>query len=214
MKDNNITLIGTIVEPFVFDHEEDGERFFSSFLSIDRKSETKDILPFIVSEKFLNIDPENDKLGENKTGSKAKIRGEIRSTHKNKDGVHHLLLYVFAEDFSLEEDADFSTNNSVILNGFIIKPPVLRETPFGKIITDLLIAVNCSERESDYIPAIAWGRYAIFAADLKAGEKVLIHGRFQSRPYTKQVTETETEDRVAYEVSVREITRSKSQLTW
>ena len=56
--------------------------------------------------------------------------------------------------------------------------------------------------KSDYIPCISWGRNARYASSLSVGTKVKIWGRIQSREYTKAISETECEERIAYEVSI------------
>ncbi|MCH5210177.1 MAG: single-stranded DNA-binding protein [Oscillospiraceae bacterium] len=96
-------------------------------------------------------------------------------------------------------------SNSLYLDGFICKSPVYRTTPFGREITDILIAVNRSYNKSDYIPIIAWGRNARFARILKTGDNVRIWGRIQSRDYQKRISEEEAVTRTAYEVSVNRI---------
>jgi single-stranded DNA-binding protein len=68
-----------------------------------------------------------------------------------------------------------------------------------------LLAVNRAYNKSDYIPCIAWGRNARFVKNLEVGSKVTIVGRIQSREYVKKISETETEQRIAYEVSVSKI---------
>ena len=70
---------------------------------------------------------------------------------------------------------------------------------------DLLIAVNRSYGKSDYIPCICWGRNARFASGFEVGGHVQVWGRIQSREYVKKLSETETEKRVAYEVSVSKV---------
>ena len=55
-------------------------------------------------------------------------------------------------------DAPAARNpNSIVLSGYICKPPVYRTTPFNREIADLLVAVNRAYNKSDYIPCIAWG---------------------------------------------------------
>ena len=71
----------------------------------------------------------------------------------------------------------------------------------GREIADLLVAVNRSYGKSDYIPCICWGRNARFASGFEVGSHVQIWGRIQSREYVKKVSETQVEQRVAYEVS-------------
>ena len=52
---------------------------------------------------------------------------------------------------------------------------------------------------------ICWGRNARFASGFEVGSHVQIWGRIQSREYVKKVSETQVEQRVAYEVSVSKI---------
>ena len=92
--------------------------------------------------------------------------------------------------------------NYIFLNGFLCKKPVYRTTPFGREITDILIAVNRAYNKSDYIPCIAWGRNARFAGNLEVGENIKIWGRIQSREYQKKISETESITKTAYEISV------------
>ena len=46
--------------------------------------------------------------------------------------------------------------NEVVLVGYICKKPIYRQTPFGREIADVLLAVNRAYNKSDYIPTIAW----------------------------------------------------------
>ena len=78
----------------------------------------------------------------------------------------------------------------------------LRTTPFGREITDLLIAVNRSYHKSDYIPCITWGRNARYAQHLNTGDNISIWGRIQSRTYQKRLENGEILTRVAYEMSI------------
>ena len=93
-------------------------------------------------------------------------------------------------------------SNEVTLVGFICKPPIYRQTPFGREITDVLLAVNRAYNKSDYIPCIAWGRNARFCSKMSVGTEVKITGRVQSRTYEKKYEDGTIEQRVAYEVSV------------
>ena len=82
------------------------------------------------------------------------------------------------------------------------KKPIYRQTPFGREIADILLAVNRAYNKSDYIPCIAWGRNARFCQDLDVGTQVKLIGRVQSRTYEKKHEDGTSETRVAYEVSV------------
>ncbi|MBR3792232.1 MAG: single-stranded DNA-binding protein, partial [Clostridia bacterium] len=83
--------------------------------------------------------------------------------------------------------------------------PVYRTTPFGREITDLLLAVNRTYNKSDYIPVIAWGRNARYCKGFKVGDNVKVWGRIQSRDYQKRLSEDEVITKTAYEVSVSKL---------
>ncbi|MDF2520750.1 MAG: single-stranded DNA-binding protein, partial [Clostridia bacterium] len=85
---------------------------------------------------------------------------------------------------------------------FICKRPIYRTTPFGREITDMLIAVNRPYNKSDYIPSIAWGRNARYSENLNVGDRIKVWGRIQSREYQKKISEDEVVTRTAYEVSI------------
>ena len=95
--------------------------------------------------------------------------------------------------------------NSIVLSGYICKPPVYRTTPFNREIADLLVAVNRAYNKSDYIPCIAWGRNARFVKNLQVGDRIALSGRIQSRDYQKKLSEYEVKSMSAYEVSVSKL---------
>jgi single-stranded DNA-binding protein len=99
-------------------------------------------------------------------------------------------------------DQDVKNPNQIYLDGYICKKPVYRTTPFGREITDMLLAVNRPYNKSDYIPCIAWGRNARYSENLKVGDRIRIWGRIQSRDYQKKISEDEVITRTAYEVSI------------
>ena len=105
-----------------------------------------------------------------------------------------------------EEESDIVRKdiitNEVVLVGYICKKPIYRQTPFGREISDLLLAVNRAYNKSDYIPCIAWGRNARFCQNLEVGSQVKVVGRVQSRTYEKKHEDGTVENRVAYEVSI------------
>mgnify|MGYP005801571297 CR=1 FL=1 len=52
---------------------------------------------------------------------------------------------------------------------------------------------------------MCWGKNDRYADGFDEGEHVSILGRIQSREYVKKLSETETETRTAYEVSVSKL---------
>ena len=93
-------------------------------------------------------------------------------------------------------------SNEVVLVGYICKTPIYRQTPFGREIADVLLAVNRAYNKSDYIPCITWGRNARFCSKMEVGTEVKVTGRVQSRSYEKKYEDGTVEQKVAYEVSI------------
>ena len=168
-------------------------------LLVKRLSDSEDRIPVMVSERLLDIT--QDYVGEY-----IEIQGQFRSYNRHEEKHNRLVLSVFARELRfIDEDEEFLPTNQIFLDGYICKAPVYRKTPLGREIADLLLAVNRPYGKSDYIPCIAWGRNARFASGFEVGTRVRVWGRVQSREYTKKLSETECEKRVAYEVSISKL---------
>lgn len=193
---NIVTVIGEIISPLEYSHEMYGEIFNTFKIKVPRLSDHHDVLPVTVSERItMGLD--------NKVGTKVIVEGQLRSYNKHIDGRNKLVLTIFARELSVHDWGEGIKNPNIIeLDGYICKNPVYRTTPFGREITDMLIAVNRSYNKSDYIPCIAWGRNARFSEKLKVGDHMRIWGRIQSREYQKKMTEEDVITKVAYEVSI------------
>lgn len=192
-QNNKVFLKGQIVTEARYSHEVYGEGFYEMDVLVKRLSGQGDVLPVTISERLI----ESNRLT---VGSEISAVGQFRSYNKLVEGKSKLMLTVFVRD--LVDGAEAKNPNSIVLSGYICKPPVYRTTPFSREIADILIAVNRAYNKSDYIPCIAWGRNARFVKNLEVGEKIAISGRIQSREYTKRISETETRTMTAYEVSV------------
>lgn len=205
LENNYLTLVGKVTGEKRFSHEIYGERFYVFDLSVLRLSGNADIIPITVSERLLT----EDTLEE---GKNLLVKGQFRSYNSYENEKNKLILTVFAKDITeVEEKLEDEENemvkkdivtNEVVLVGYICKKPIYRQTPFGREIADLLLAVNRAYNKSDYIPSIAWGRNARFCQNLEVGTRVKIVGRVQSRTYEKKFEDGTVETRVAYEVSV------------
>ena len=199
---NHITLVGKITDEKKFSHEIYGEKFYTFDLSVPRLSGNADIIPVTISERlFKDEDLAIDK--------KVKITGQFRSYNSYENERNRLILTVFAKDIEFlpnqEEEVVASKDlisNEVVLTGYICKPPIYRQTPFGREIADILLAVNRAYNKSDYIPCITWGRNARFCSKMEVGTEVKVIGRVQSRAYEKKHEDGTVEQKVAYEVSI------------
>ncbi|MBR3739744.1 MAG: single-stranded DNA-binding protein [Clostridia bacterium] len=196
-ENNQLTLCGVIDSAPVMDHEVFGEHFYRMDLRVPRLSGTQDVLPVTVSERLMN--------SQIVPGVRVAIQGQLRSYNKVLGGAGRLLLTAFAQRL-LAPDED-ENPNMIHLTGAICKPPAFRTTPFGREISDLMLAVNRAFGKSDYIPCIAWGRTARYASQLRVGDHLEVQGRFQSREYQKQMPDGAVMNRMAYEVSISRLSR-------
>ena len=205
LENNYLTLVGKVTGEKRFSHEIYGERFYTFNLAIPRLSGNADIIPVTTSERLIT----DEMLTE---GNKLLIKGQFRSYNSYENEKNKLVLTVFAKDVQEVEESEAEeeneiakkemTTNEVVLIGYVCKKPIYRQTPFGREIADLLLAVNRAYNKSDYIPTIAWGRNARFCQNLEIGTQVKIVGRVQSRMYEKKYEDGTVEQKVAYEVSI------------
>lgn len=198
-ENNYLVLIGKIISDKTFSHEIYGESFYLFNLEVPRLSGNEDIIPITISERLIAS-------FDLSIGKKVVVEGQFRSYNSYENERNRLVLTVFAKDImeykEEEEEPKEKTSNEVVLNGYICKKPIYRQTPFGREIADILLAVNRAYNKSDYIPCIAWGRNARFCENMEVGTEVKIVGRVQSRTYEKKFEDGRVEQRVAYEVSI------------
>ena len=199
-ENNYLVLVGKITSEKVFSHEIYGESFYIFNLEVPRLSGTADCIPITISERLIS----NFELS---IGREVEIEGQFRSYNTYENQRSRLVLTVFAKDIKEhqeveEENQREKISNEVVLVGYICKKPIYRKTPFGREISDILLAVNRAYNKSDYIPCIAWGRNARFCENMEVGTEVKIVGRVQSRMYEKKHEDGTIEPKVAYEVSV------------
>ena len=162
-ENNYLVLIGNIVSDKTFSHEIYGESFYLFNLEVPRLSGNADIIPITISERLIaNFDLS--------VGRKVVVEGQFRSYNSYENERNRLILTVFAKEVTeveeVEEDKEEITNE-VTLIGYICKKPIYRQTPFGREIADVLLAVNRAYNKSDYIPCIAWGRNAKYCESFK-----------------------------------------------
>ena len=215
LENNYLTLVGKVTSEKQFSHEIYGERFYSFDLLIPRLSGAADVIPVTASERLFT-----DEMMV--MGTKLLIKGQFRSYNSYENEKNKLILTVFAKDIQkLEEEPEEqeevqegeeapkkefvrkdAITNEVVLVGYICKKPIYRQTPFGREIADILLAVNRAYNKSDYIPSIAWGRNARFCQNIEVGTEVKIVGRVQSRNYEKKLEDGTVVKKIAYEVSI------------
>jgi len=200
---NKVWVSGIIEDDFEYSHEYLWEKFYKTRVKVKRLSGNEDFIPIIVPDIYLG-----NMLESSQKGKYVEVGGQLRSSKKWEDGKSHLDMFLFARSINIceseDELEDVANANLIYLDGFICKSPLYRETPLGKEITDLLVAVNRKYNKSDYIHCIAWGRTAQFTGEMEVGDRIQLYGRVQSREYFKSFSpgSKEGEWKTAYEISI------------
>lgn len=189
--ENKASLRGLAAGAPVLSHENHGVRYWTFPLSVRRLSGSEDVLNVIAAEGLLAACPVEAGMG-------LEAEGEVRSFNNKSGTGSRLVITLYARTLT---PAVGEHGNRVLLSGVLCKPPVLRRTPLGREICDLMLAVNRRYGRADYLPCIAWGAVAEKCGAMSVGDPLRLEGRLQSRGYTKLV-EGESRARTAYEISV------------
>ncbi len=190
---NQITLRGELEQLPIFSHENHGKKFYRFTLAVPRLSGNVDTLPVIAEEQVLCS---MDLSG----GEMLTVTGQIRSHNNYTETARRLLIFLFASTLEADEGEPI---NQVELSGILCKEPILRRTPLGREICDVMLAVPRTFHRADYLPCILWGRTAEEISACHTRDQIHIFGRMQSRIYTK-ITELGPQERTAYEISALE----------
>ena len=195
---NLVQLRGEAIEEPALSHENHGQRFYRFLLSVRRLSGQADHLPVIATgEQLQPLLP--------LSGRRLAVEGQLRSFNNKSGQGSRLVISVLARSLAPTQEED---QNDILLNGVICKPPVLRRTPLGRCISDMMLAVNRRYGRADYLPCIAWGQVAMVTGHMAVGDTLSLEGRVQSRIYTK-VTDWGAEERTAYEVSIMHLLKQE-----
>lgn len=193
LENNRAHISGMLLDEFKFSHEMYGEKFYESTVVSERASGVSDYIPITVSERIAAVKGKW-------AGQHVEIFGSFRSYNRG----NHLILHVFVDSIGrIAEDSEDDANE-IFLDGFISREVKYRETPLGRELSEVMLAVN-RQHKSDYIPCICWGRNARYAGTLPVGTRVKTDGRIQSREYQKWIDDETVETRTCYEVSTSKI---------
>jgi len=190
---NFVQLRGTAAGEPSPSHENHGQRFYRFPFAVRRLSGQIDTLWVIATGEQLRR-----LSAQPLTGQRLAVDGQLRSFNNKSGCGSRLVISVFAQMLGPTEGDDL---NTIQLRGVICKPPVLRRTPLGRCISDMMLAVNRRYGRADYLPCIAWGQVAMITGHMQVGDPLALEGRVQSRVYTK-VVEGCAEERTAFEVSI------------
>ena len=192
---NFVQLQGTAAGEPVPSHENHGSLFYRFPLAVRRLSGQTDTLWVIATaEQIRRLSP--------LTGRRLTVEGQLRSFNNKSGCGSRLVISVFSQLLLPTDEGE--DQNRIALRGVICKPPVLRRTPLGRCISDMMLAVNRRYGRADYLPCIAWGQVAMITGNMSVGESLSLEGRVQSRVYTK-VVEGCAQERTAFEVSIMDL---------
>jgi len=193
-ENNEVRVSGILSCAPALSHNVYGEDFVNFSIEVPRLSGTVDVLPATASAlTAVHL----------RAGDPISVHGQLRSYNRIVEGASRLDLRLFARRIDVNAAPEFE--NDIELTGYVCKPPAYRTTPFGREITDIMLAVNRRYNKSDYIPCIIWGRNARRAMQFEVGDKLNIKGRLQSREYEKRLEDGEVLKRTAYELSVSSV---------
>lgn len=196
---NSIQLTGKLVEAPAYAFDDGCKGWYSAMIDVPRLSNAVDRIPVLL--------PESQLKKPLKAGDSVRVHGDVRTNNYLRDnGSTKLAINIRAEKL-LDAD-DRENNNLVRIIGNICKAPAFHVSPFGREITDMMIAVTAEPGHTDFIPAVAFGSVARWSQHLATGDRVQILGRMQSRPYIKRFEDGSCEDRVAYEVTVMRMSKA------
>ena len=199
-KENRIILAGTVGGAAVWSHENHGITYFRFPLRVCRLSGVEDVLNVVAAQSLLERCPA-------RPGESLVVEGEVRSYNNRSGTGSKLIITVYARAMERNKGPH---QNDLTLAGVLCKPPVLRRTPLGREICDMMLAVNRRYGRADYLPCIAWGGLAVWCSRLDVGDRLKLNGRLQSRDYLKEVN-GQTEQRTAFEISVMSLETAREE---
>ena len=189
--ENRALLRGTAAAEPVLSHETHGVVYETFPLAVRRLSGSEDRVNVLVPRVLLEQRPVTE-------GMELEVEGEVRSFNNKSGKGSRLVITLYAKEL---RPAAGEHENQLLLAGVLCKPPVVRRTPLGRDICDLMLAVNRRYGRADYLPCIAWGALAYQCSQMETRDCLRLEGRLQSRLYRKVIDET-VQERTAFEISL------------
>jgi len=186
--ENRIVLRGQVAGEPALSHRNHGVDYYIAPLRVPRLSGTDDVLNIVTADPSAWA-----------PGRWLCVQGEVRSYNNRSGQGSKLVITVLSRAASPDELEE--GENRLVLAGVLCRRPVVRRTPLGREICDLLLAVNRPYGRADYLPCISWGSLAVHCGGLDVGDRLRLEGRLQSRQYHKLI-DGEQVERTAFEISV------------
>ena len=176
----------------------DDVEYYSIDVTTKRAGGYADIVEVLLNAK--DICPE--------VGSRVRVVGFIFAYYQQ----NHVKLCLYS--LGIINVKSVQDKNLIMCVGTITRQPKLRSTPLGKIVCDVMLAVNneLGKTHSSYIPCICWNVTAENMSKLKPGQSILVAGRLQSREYNKTFDNNETVVKIAKELSINSFAEIQENL--
>lgn len=188
--ENKIVLRGQVAGEPALSHRNHGVDYYVAPLRVPRLSGVDDVLNIVTADPDPALWAAGQWVG---------VQGEVRSYNNRSGQGSKLVITVLAR--CVQPDTAEEGENRLVLAGALCRKPVVRRTPLGREICDILLAVNRPYGRADYLPCIAWGSLAAHCGELDVGDQLRLEGRLQSRQYHKLI-DGEQVERTAFEISV------------
>jgi single-strand DNA-binding protein len=178
-----------------------GHHVCDLLVAVNRKSGVADYLPVIVWDEDAVACERSLK-----TSSLVHVLGRLSSRNYEKPGgSRHVAIEVISSKITFLSAAragGHKNANMILLMGNLCREPSLRATSAGKMISDLIVAVDRKTGGTDYLPVICWNKDAESCGQhLYTGALVHVKGILTSRNYER----ADGSRHVAIEVSAQEI---------
>lgn len=177
MKRYNAMVAGTITNPAKLLKSYNGKKTYEFELSVKRQSGVEDIIPVSIEENVCDIKSLY-------MGNRVFVKGYL-NTKEREDNTAEFYTFVSAREVTPARDRD---TNSFRLYGYICKNSGLRYTRKGKKITELTLVIPRYGRVSDYISCLCWNDVAETVKDYRAGTRICVEGRLESRGHGNEMT--------------------------
>lgn len=195
---NTAVIAGKMSGVYELYHTTLNEKFMMTNVYVKRNSEITDIIPVVISEKFLDKDILNADF--------LKLTGQIRSFNKGDRSVE---TYLFVKDIELTEPETYI--NIIELKGILCKKGQFKVTNSGRKVSNFILVIKRGFNKFDYLPIIAWGKNSKYVLNQEISTNLHITGRYQSRKYIKRDMDNNCVEKMTYEISSSQIIALKSE---
>lgn len=176
--ENRALLRGTAAAEPVLSHETHGVVYETFPLAVRRLSGSEDRVNVLVPRVLLEQRPVTE-------GMELEVEGEVRSFNNKSGKGSRLVITLYAKEL---RPAAGEHENQLLLAGVLCKPPVVRRTPLGRDICDLMLAVNRRYGRRTTCPASPGAAWPGGAGHWRWGTACALRGGSRAGPTPRWTT--------------------------